>query len=68
MVTHSFDSVNIWSLDFNANKNTMDILFKQQIVEENILTVLILPANKYIVLGTKDGDLLLYDLNQSLIC
>jgi hypothetical protein len=23
MATHSFDCINIWSLDFNASKNTM---------------------------------------------
>ena len=63
MATHSFDCVNIWSLDFNASKNTMQILFKQQIVEENVLSVLILPANRYIVLGTKEGDILLFDIN-----
>jgi hypothetical protein len=68
MATHSFDCVNIWSLDFNASKNTMQILFKQQIVEENVLSVLILPANRFLVLGTKEGDILLYDINQNIIC
>jgi WD40 repeat protein len=27
-----------------------------------VLSVLILPGNKYVVLGTKEGSLLLYDL------
>jgi U3 small nucleolar RNA-associated protein 12 len=31
-----------------------------------VLSLLILPGNKYIVMGTKEGDLLLYDLNQAL--
>ena len=65
MITHSFDSINIWSLDFNASQNTLRINLKQNVRLLNVLCVLILPGNKLIVLGTKEGILLLYDINQS---
>lgn len=28
MVTHSFDSLNVWSLDFNASQNTLHVGLK----------------------------------------
>lgn len=31
----------------------------------NVLSLLILPGNKYLVMGTKEGYLMLYDMNQS---
>jgi U3 small nucleolar RNA-associated protein 12 len=31
MATHSFDSVNIWQIDFAANAKTLDVKFKQSI-------------------------------------
>lgn len=35
--------------------------------ETNVLSVCILPGNKYIVMGTKDGQVLLYELNSNSI-
>ena len=64
MVTHSFDSVNIWSVDVNAAKNSLNIDLKQNMVQTNILCALILPGNKFVVLGSKEGDLMLFDINQ----
>jgi len=29
--------------------------------------MIILPGNKFIVMGTKDGDMILYDLNEAAI-
>ena len=45
----------------------MNIDFKQKIDAINVLSILILPGNKYIVMGTKEGDMLLYDLNEATI-
>lgn len=30
----------------------------------NVLSALILPGNKFVVLGSKDGMLILFDINQ----
>lgn len=65
MVTSSFDSLNIWSIDFNASKNSLHVDLKQNIVQANILSVLILPGNKYVLMGSKDGTLMLFDINQA---
>lgn len=63
MATYSFDTVNVWQIDFAANAKTLDVKFKQSINQINVLSLLILPGNKYIVMGTKEGDLMLFDLN-----
>ena len=67
MVTNSFDSVSVWQLDFNAHKNTMGVILKQSITEENVLATLILPGNKFVLLGTRHGELCLFDVNQATI-
>ena len=67
MVTSSFDSLNIWSIDFNASKNSLHLGLKQNIAQSNILSVLILPGNKYVLMGAKDGTLMLFDINQAKI-
>ena len=36
--------------------------------QTNVLSLLILPGNKYIVMGTKEGDLLLYNLAEASFC
>lgn len=41
---------------------------KRDIRHTNVLSLLILPGNKYLVMGTKDGDILLYDLADAAFC
>jgi WD40 repeat protein len=55
--TNSFDSVKVWSVDLfqYSQKQNIEIQCKQSIDETNVLSVCILPGNKYLVLGTKDG-------------
>jgi len=67
--TNSFDSVKVWSVDLfmYSKKNSLDIRAKQSLEEPNVLSLCILPGNKYIVCGTKEGQLLLYDLNTNAI-
>jgi U3 small nucleolar RNA-associated protein 12 len=67
--THSFDSLKVWSVDlFSANqKGEFTIQCKQSLNEANILSATILPGNKYIVLGTKSGQIALYDANTNLV-
>jgi hypothetical protein len=38
---------------------------KLNIKQTNVLSMLILPGNKYILMGTKEGYLMLYDMNDS---
>ena len=65
MASFSFDSVKLWSIDFNSNQKSLEIKLKQSIKVANVLSLLILPGNKYLVLATKEGLLLLYDVQQS---
>ena len=53
--TNSFDSVKVWSVDLfmYSQRNSLSILAKQSIEEANVVSMAILPGNKYIVLGTK---------------
>ena len=65
--TNSFDSVKVWSCDLfqYSQKNNIEIQCKQSLDEANVLSMAILPGNRYIVLGTKDGQVLLYELNSN---
>ena len=67
--THSFDSLKVWSVDlFSANqKGAFSVQCKSSLPEPNILSIAILPGNKFIVLGTKEGQLSLYDANTNAI-
>ncbi len=62
MATSSFDSVKLWHIDFNSQSEELKIQCSQTIDEQNITAVLILPGNKFVVLGTKTGLLMLYDI------
>lgn len=55
--TNSFDSVKVWSVDLfmYAQRNNLQIQAKQSLEEQNVLSMAILPGNKYMVLGTKEG-------------
>jgi WD40 repeat protein len=69
LASHSFDSVNVWQIDFSANQKSLNVNFKAHIDSVvNVLSLLILPGNKYIVMGTKEGDLHMYDLNEGQVC
>ena len=67
--TNSFDSVKVWQVDLQqySKTNKIDVHCKSSIDEQNILSMAILPGNKLIVLGTKEGQLMLYDLAQNTI-
>ena len=67
--THSFDSLKVWSVDlFQSNqKGELTIECRQSISEPNILSITILPGNKYIVLASKSGTISLYDMNSNQI-
>ena len=65
MATFSFDSVKVWQINFSAQNESLDITFKQNIDILNVLSMLILPGNKFLVLGTKEGDLILFDLDKA---
>lgn len=67
--TNSFDSVKVWSVDLfmYSQKNKLEVQCKQSLEEQNVLSMCILPGNKFIVLGTKEGQVMLYDLNQNTI-
>lgn len=55
----------VWQIDFSANSNTLTTTPRAQIDSIlNVLSLLILPGNRYLVVGTKEGELLLYDLNE----
>jgi WD40 repeat protein len=68
MATYSFDSIKVWDVDFNSQQKKLKMGLKQTIKQTNVLSMLILPGSKYFVMGTKDGDLMLYDLNESSFC
>lgn len=68
MATYSFDSIKVWHIDFSANDKKLDISMKRDIQQTNVLSLLILPGNKYIVMGTKEGDLMLYNLAEAAFC
>mmetsp|Transcript_11147 Transcript_11147/g.18704 ORF Transcript_11147/g.18704 Transcript_11147/m.18704 type:complete len:445 (-) Transcript_11147:326-1660(-) len=68
LATYSFDSVNVWQVDFNQFTKSFRLHFKSHIAQTNVLSMLVLPGNKFLVMGTKDGDLLLHDLSQSDFC
>ena len=64
MATYSFDSVNVYQIDFNASTKNLLTSFKANIDSVlNVLTMLILPGNRFLLMGTKEGELVLYDLN-----
>ena len=62
LATHSFDCVKIWKIDFSAQQEELKLQCSHSIDQINVTAVLILPGNKYILLGTKEGALILYDL------
>lgn len=57
----------MWQVDlFASHQNgNFQVHPKQSLAENNVLTVAILPGNRYLVFGTKEGQLCLYDLNTS---
>ena len=65
MVSYSFDSIKVWKVDFNSLHNPLAINQKWDIKQPYVLSLLILPGNKYLVMGTKEGDILLYDLAEA---
>ena len=65
LATHSFDSVKIWKIDFMAQQEQLSLNCSHNIEIINVTALVILPGNKYVVLGTKEGSLLLYDLQAS---
>ena len=62
MATSSFDSVKLWHIDFNSHSEELKMRCSQSIDEKNVTAVLIIPGNKFVVLGTKTGMLMLYDI------
>lgn len=69
MASYSYDCINVWQIDFSASHKHLKVGFKAHIDSViNVLTLLILPGNKFLVMGTKEGDLILYDLNEAQIC
>lgn len=65
MATHSFDSVKIWKIDFMSQQESLKLNCSHSIDQQNVLSLIILPGNKYVVMGTKEGALLLYDLQSN---
>lgn len=67
--TSSFDSVKVWSVDLYryAQQNSLQIQPKLNLDEAGILSMAILPGNKYMVLGTKSGQLMLWQLHSDQI-
>ena len=45
----------------------MNISFKASIDIVNVLSVLIMPGNKYIVMATKEGWIVMYDINEATV-
>jgi U3 small nucleolar RNA-associated protein 12 len=54
--------VKVWSVDFSSQKEQLNIRCSHSLDYQNVLSILILPGNKYVVMGTKEGALLLYEL------
>jgi U3 small nucleolar RNA-associated protein 12 len=66
MATYSFDSVMVWQIDFSFSTGTLTTVLKAQIdTVLNVLSLLILPGNRYLVMGTKEGEVVLYDLQEA---
>ena len=55
--TNSFDSVKVWTVDLYryAQRNSLQISAKLSLDEPNVVSMAILPGNKYMILGTKLG-------------
>ena len=55
--TNSFDSVKVWQVDLQqySKTNKIDVQCKSSIEEQNVLSMAILPGQKLVVLGTKEG-------------
>lgn len=55
--TNSFDSVKVWTVDLYryAKRNSLQISAKLSLDEPNVVSMAILPGNKYMILGTKLG-------------
>ena len=53
LATHSFDSVKIWKIDFMAQQEQLSLNCSHNIEIINVSALVILPGNKYVVLGTK---------------
>ena len=62
--TNSFDSVKVWNVDLAAGEG-LQIECKQTLDETNVMSMAMLPGNKYIVLGTKEGGIMLYELGSN---
>ena len=45
-----------------AQQEQLKLNCSHSIDTQNVLSILILPGNKYIVMGTKEGAILLFDL------
>jgi len=48
-------------------EKNLNITIKANIDQVNVLSMLILPGNRYLVMGTKEGNLNLYDLNEGAV-
>lgn len=46
-----------------AQQEELKLTCSHSIDTQNVTSLLILPGNKYIVMGTKEGSILLYDLS-----
>ena len=62
LATYSFDSVKVWKSDFMAQQEQLKLSCSHSFDQQNVLSLVILPGNKYVVMGTKEGSILLYDL------
>lgn len=66
--TNSFDSVKIWQVDLAPQNHTgYQIECKSSLDEMNVMTMAMLPGDKYLVLGTREGILSLYELGSNSI-
>ena len=62
MATSSFDCVKLWAVDFSSQNKHLKLRCSHNIDIVNALSILIVTGNKYIVIGTKEGTILLYEL------
>ena len=65
MATASYDSVKVWKIDFSSQQERLDVKCSLSIPFQNVSSLLILPGNKNLVLGTKEGVIALYDLQSN---
>ena len=65
LATYSFDSVKVWKIDFMAQQEQLKLSCSHSFDQQNVLSLVILPGNKYVVMGTKEGSILLYDLQSN---